>query len=71
MTDLVLEHLKRIQTNLSELKRDMREVKGTCATTLGIIGGMIKSEARAHGQFAEPEVRIERIERRLDIHDEP
>jgi hypothetical protein len=49
----------------------MREVKGTCATTLGIVGEMIKSEARAHGQFAELEVRIERVEQRLDIHGEP
>jgi hypothetical protein len=49
MTDLVIEHLKRIQADISELKRDMREVKGTCAATLWIVGELIKSEARAHG----------------------
>jgi predicted nuclease with TOPRIM domain len=71
MTDLVIEHLKRIQADLAELKRDMREVKGTCSTTLGIVGELVKSEAREQGRFAELEVRIERIERRLDIHGEP
>jgi hypothetical protein len=49
MTDLVIEHLKCIQADIAELRREVREVKGTCATTLGIVGELIKSEARAHG----------------------
>ncbi|HTV54287.1 MAG TPA: hypothetical protein VMI06_05165 [Terriglobia bacterium] len=71
MTDLVLEHLKRIQADMAEMKRDIRELKGTCSTTLGIVGELVKSEAREQARFSELEVRIERIERRLDIHDQP
>jgi hypothetical protein len=71
MTDLVLEHLKRLQADIAEMKRNIREVKGTCATTLGIVGELVKSEAREHALFSELEVRIERIERRLDIYDQP
>lgn len=67
--DLMYEALKQVQSGQADIKRDLREAKGTCATILGIVGKLVKSEAHDQRQFAELEVRIERIERRLDIHD--
>lgn len=71
MTDatdnLVLEHLKRIQADLSEVKRDVREVKSEVVSLRTIMGEFIKTDARREGSIASLELRIERIERRLDI----
>jgi len=64
---LLLEHLKRIQTDLSEVKRDVREVKSDIVSLRTIMGEFLKADARREGNIASLEVRVERIERRLDI----
>jgi hypothetical protein len=63
------ETLRKVQDGQAMIGRDIRELKSTCATILGIVGELVKSEAHDQRHFAELEVRIERIERRLDIHD--
>src|SRR4051812_34735670 len=38
MSDLILEHLKRIQADVAETKRDVRDLKASSAMILGMIG---------------------------------
>ena len=66
---LLLEHLKRIQADLSEVKRDVRGVKSEIVSLRTIMGEFLKADARREGSIASLEVRVERIERRLDIQD--
>jgi hypothetical protein len=71
MTRLTLEHLKRIQTDLAETKRDIRDLKATTAMVLGMVGELVKASARGDERFADLEMHVERIEKRLDIADVP
>jgi hypothetical protein len=68
MSELILEHLKRIQADVAETKRDVRDLKASSAMILGMIGEMVKASARGDERFAALEVRIERLESRLDLH---
>jgi hypothetical protein len=38
MSDLILEHLKRIQADVAETRRDVRDLKASSAMILGMIG---------------------------------
>lgn len=80
MTDepnnLVLEHLKKIQASLAEMRntmadmrRDTRDVKASNAMILGMIGEMVKASARDEERFAGLEARLERLEHRFDLHE--
>jgi hypothetical protein len=69
--DIILEHLKRIQGDLADLKRDNRDLKASNAMILGMVGDLVKAAARSDERFANVEVRIERIEHRLDLQDHP
>jgi len=71
MSELVLEHLKRIQTDVAEIKRDIRDLKGSNAMILGMVGELVKATARGDERSAGLEARVERIERRLDITGAP
>ena len=73
MTDatenLVLEHLRAIRLSIDGLRDDNKEFRSR-------IGGLERSVADMHGQFAEHSVRldkiisrIDRIERRLDLNE--
>lgn len=70
MTDMVLEHLKRFQKEFSDIKSDLRELKSSAAMQLSLTGELVKARGRDEERFAELEMRMERIERRLDLHDE-
>ena len=70
MTDLILEHLERIQTDLAEVKRDIRDLKGSTAMVLGMVGELVKASARGDERFAGLEAHVERIEKRLDLTDQ-
>lgn len=69
MTELVLEHLKRIHADIGELKKDTREIKASLAMQLTMTGELVKSSGRADERFAELEARIDRIEHRLDLRE--
>jgi hypothetical protein len=71
MSDLVLEHLKRIQADITDLKHGQRDIKTEIVAVKDIIGALIRSDARRDGDIAQIEDRIERIERRLDIAGTP
>lgn len=65
--NLVIEHLKRIQADIAEVKRDVRDLKASNAMILGMIGELVKASARGDERFASLEARVERIEHRLDL----
>jgi len=69
MIDIVLEHLKRIQADLGEVRRDMREVKAEVISLRTIMGEFIKADGRRDGSIATLEHRIARIERHLELQD--
>ena len=50
--ELIYEILKKVQEGQTDIKRELRELKGTCSTTLGIVGELVKSEAREQQHFA-------------------
>jgi hypothetical protein len=70
-TDIVLEHLKRIQADLTDLKRDMRSVKYDINSLRTIMGEFIKTDAHRDTDYLDLTGRVERIERRLDLQDHP
>jgi hypothetical protein len=69
MADLVLEHLKRIQTDISDIKTDVRDLKAEAISTRILMGELLSTAARRDGDFESIKRRIERIETRLDLHD--
>jgi hypothetical protein len=66
---LMFEILRKIQTDLADLKRDNSDLKSSSAMILGMIGELVKAAGRDEARFAGLEVRIERIERRLNLTD--
>jgi hypothetical protein len=54
MSDLILEHLKRIQSDLSDVKRDVRDLKASNAMILGMFGEMVKASARDRSHLKSP-----------------
>ncbi len=46
MSELILERLKRIQTDIAAVKRDIRDLKGSNAMILGMVGELVKATAR-------------------------
>ena len=68
--DIILEHLKRIQGDLADLKRDNRDLKASNAMILNMVGDLVKAAGRNDERFAEIEVRLDRIDDRLELHDQ-
>jgi hypothetical protein len=60
-----------MQADVADLKRDTRDLKASNGMILGMIGEMVKATARSEERFASLEVRVERIEHRLDLQDHP
>jgi hypothetical protein len=69
MDDFVLEHLKRIQADTSDIKTDVRDLKTEAISTRILMGELLSTAARRDGDFESIKRRIERIETRLDLHD--
>jgi hypothetical protein len=69
MSDLVLEHLKPIQSDVSEIKQTMRDLKLEMISTREILGSLISSDARRDGDIANLALRLSRVEQRLELHD--
>jgi hypothetical protein len=65
----MIDILRKIQANVADLKRDNADIKSSSAMILGMIGELVKAAGRDESRFAGLEVRIERIERRLNLTD--
>jgi len=77
-TDIVLEHLKRIQAGVTQLRsdnvdmrRDIRAMKDEMVSLRTIMGEFIKTDARREGDYLHLSARVDRIENRLDLQDPP
>jgi hypothetical protein len=76
--DLVLEILKKLQTGMSELRnavadvrQDTRTIKDEIVSLRTIMGEFIKTDARREGDHLLLSARVDRLERRLDLQDNP
>jgi hypothetical protein len=77
-TDIVLEHLKRVQAGIAEIcsgqtdmRRDIRSMKDEIVSLRTVMGEFIKTDARREGDYLHLSARVERIEHRLDVQDNP
>jgi hypothetical protein len=68
MTDLVLEHLKRIQTRLDSIEREITGLKSAVISSHEIMAAFMKSDTRREGEVFSLEQRIAKIERRLELY---
>ena len=69
--ELIYEVLKSMQARMSNVEDGLRDIKGEL---VGIRGHMIATQSdiqNIYGRLGSIEVRVERIERRLDIIHEP
>jgi chromosome segregation ATPase len=76
--NLVLEHLRAIRADQTDMKGDIREIKSRLttlengqATIIQHLGHLSGSDAEQHASYDRLLERIERIEKRLEIADEP
>ncbi len=73
MTDetanLVLEHLKRFQVQMNRFEDRLTNVEADIRAIKQHIGALVSSDATRDGKVATLEIRVERIERRLDLID--
>lgn len=74
---LVLDILRRIQTDQAETRRDIREIKDRLTLMDGTVAAMRSEMAHLYGLYAHQSQRIdrigdrlERIGRRLELRDE-
>lgn len=64
---MVLEHLRAISADLSELKRRVANLEAEGATQSKLIAAVVDGQANARTHFAEIEARLDRIESRLGL----
>lgn len=69
MTDLVLEHLKRIQVRLDKIESDLTGLKAAVISSHDVMASFLKNDVRRESDIFSLEQRIARIERRLELND--
>lgn len=76
--NLILEHLRTIRTEVAAVKEDTREIKQRLTSLEAAVAGLRRDSAHLYGDMADQHARydrlaerVERIERRLDLHGEP
>ena len=68
-SQLILEHLKDIQSKIAPTMKDMADIKADNRAHRSLTTGLVQS-ARLHAdQIADLQARLERIERRLELSD--
>ena len=67
--DIMLEHLRAIRGDIAGIKDDMRALKAEMTAIRQHLAGVITLQEHDHGDIAALKVRVERIERRLDLVD--
>ena len=66
---LLLEHLKAIQSKLSTMANDINDLKSDVRGFKSHMAGFMQSEVAQDSAIAAMQVRLERIERRLELRD--
>lgn len=65
--NLVLEHLKAIRSELSALRDDVADLKADSHGLKSHLAGFMQGEVTQDSSIASIKVRLERIERRLEL----
>lgn len=65
--NLVLEHLRAIRADISQLKTNMSDQTAHMRLIADQVVGLVRHENYTMTKFAELESRVDRIERRLDL----
>ena len=66
---LLLKHLKAIQSNLSSTANDVGDLKSDMRGLKSHLAGFMQSEVAQDSAIATMQTRLERIERRLELRD--
>lgn len=67
--NLILEHLRALRTDMSDIKADVRDLKLRMSSIENYMAIFHLEIARHGSKFDEVDARIERIERRLQLRD--
>lgn len=67
--NIVLEHLRAIRTDIAGMKDDMRGLRAEMTAIRQHLAGVVTLQEHDHGDIAALKVRIDRIERRLELAD--
>ena len=67
--ELILEHLKAIQSKLSTMDVRMQNLETDTRSVKGHMASFLQAEVAQDGAIAAINARLDRIERRLDISD--
>ena len=76
--DIILDILKKlhagqpeIRNTMMDMRQDIRAMKDEMVSFKTIMGEFMKTDARREGDYLHLVSRVERIEHRLDIQDQP
>lgn len=67
--NLVLEHLRAIRSDISRIKEDIHGLRAEMTSVRQHLGGVVTLQEFDHTDLAALKVRIERIEKRLELAD--
>jgi len=67
--ELLLETLKAIQTKLASVADDITDLKTDMRGIKGHMAAFMQSEVAQDGSLASIQARLDRIERRLELHE--
>ncbi len=68
-TDLMLEHLRAIRGDMTKMLDRMNTMSAEMTAIRQHLAGVVTLQEHDHGDIAALKVRVERIERRLDLVD--
>ncbi|MEC9463565.1 MAG: hypothetical protein VX601_10355 [Pseudomonadota bacterium] len=67
--NLILEHLRVMRTDISSLKEEMVGMRSEMRAMKQYMAGFMTDEARQDGKIAELKLRLDRIEKRLELNE--
>ncbi|MBN9074003.1 MAG: hypothetical protein J0H34_20875 [Rhizobiales bacterium] len=67
--NLILEHLRNIRADMSSMKEDMGTMRAEMLIVRQHMAGLLGSQTLHDGEIASIKVRLDRIEKRLELAD--
>jgi predicted nucleic acid-binding Zn-ribbon protein len=71
LDNLILEHLRALRGDIADVKRRMANIETELVQQGRLLALLVDGQSHTRGRMAELETRIERIERRLELRDNP
>lgn len=68
--NLILEHLRVMRTDIASLKEEMVGVRSEIRAVKQYMAGFMTDETRQDGEIAELKLRLDRIEKRLELNED-